>query len=354
MGSSIFNSIWEWWKTIAGVVAVPLLITLWFLFFNIERAQRLVSVILKLFAWRSLKAEQTAIDLDVRSRINTCSKAISSEVGEIMPYGIKIEWAKEMSPQAFLDKDEIVVKMKYHANQDWNRVTAVMAYASRGVIPHARPYIDRQVMKSIDFVCVRKVLISGKRTTAVDLFLEDTLGPTLQKEPKIKKYYKIMETLDDQGFFTRILLREFVELGRKIYGHSPSESLLEETADFVEFLNIIVIREPGEIVPLEFRGGKIKVHVILVGRPQVRDVYGAPAYIRRVRRCIREKVDAIYLCGWGDYNNSIVKRIAKEFEHHSKVEEIVPNEYRVPLRRGYGKAICVMFRTTFSHRARPS
>ena len=199
-----------------------------------------------------------------------------------MPYGIKIEWAKEMTPQVFLDKDEIVVKMKYHTNQDWNRVTAVMAYASRGVIPHARPYIDKRVIKSIDFVCVRKVLISGKRTTAVDFFLEDALEPTLQKEPEIKKYYKIMETLDDQGFFTRILLREFIELGREMYGYSPNESLFEETANFVDFLNTIVIRESGEIVPLEFPGGKIKVDVVLVGRPEVRDVYGAPAYIQRV------------------------------------------------------------------------
>lgn len=353
MNNSIFNSIWEWWKTIAGVATVPLLIALWCLF-NIEKAQRLVSVILKLFAWRSLKAERAVIDLDVRSRINSCSKAISSEVGEIMPYGIKIEWAKEMTPQVFLDKDEIVVKMKYHTNQDWNRVTAVMAYASRGVIPHARPYIDKRVIKSIDFVCVRKVLISGKRTTAVDLFLEDTLEPTLQKEPEIKEYYKVMETLDDQGFFTRILLREFVELGRQMYGHSPSESLFEETADFVKFLNTIVVREPGEIVPLEFLGGKIKVHVILVGRPEVRDVYGALAYIQRARRCIRKKVDAIYLCGWGDYNNLIVKKIARAFKNHSKVEEIVENEYGVPFRGEYGKAICIMFRTTFSHSARPS
>lgn len=357
MDSAIFNSIWEGWKVIAPVLSIPLLafLTIFVLIYtHPEPTRKWVSLILKLIAWRSLRAEQAYIDLDIRSRINSCSKAISSEVGEIMPYGIKIEWVKETTPQAFLDKNEIIVKMKYHTNQDRNRLTSVMAYASRGIIPHARPYIDKEIIKSIDFVCVRKVLISGKRTTAIDLFLEDTLGPTLQKQPKIRKYYKIMETLDDQGFFTRILLREFVELGRRMYAHVPNESLFRETGNFVEFLNTIVTREFGEIVPLDFRGEKIKVNVILVGRPEVRDVYGASAYIRRVQECVRKQTDVIYLCSWGDHNNSVAREIAEPFKDHSKVEEVIPSEYGAFCKdRGYVKAVCIMFRTTFGHSATP-
>jgi hypothetical protein len=96
-----------------------------------------------------------------------------------------------------------------------------------------------------------------------------------------------MEMLDDVGLLSRVLAREFMDLGTRLFPRIATNEVLSETKGFVEFLGAIAMRERGEETPLVFAGKSISAGFVLVAKPEVFHTYGARPYLRWIMTLIR-------------------------------------------------------------------
>ena len=88
----------------------------------------------------------------------------------------------------------------------------------------------------------------------------------LRATPELASRIDRLVRLDDSGVFTRILLREFRGLGRKLRRTLSRSDQHIETEEFAEFLDVIERADPGTHYPLNFIGKNIRASVQLVAR----------------------------------------------------------------------------------------
>ena len=281
----------------------------------------------KLFANRSLKREKGYVAADIQYNVNSAIKnmndesSISTEENDILPYGLRIQWTKETNPEAFMRENEMVVRMDYHANQDRNLVVATMIYLSKGLLPHSRRYINENILRSLDLTVGKKIV--KENPVSLDYFFREVLD----KEPKnIVEYCSHLEEIDKAGLFTRILLREFRALGRKLYPREiTNQRIPRETKKFVEFLKNIAIKSRDEDVPLDFAGTKIRVGVCLVAKPYLRQI---EPHCKRINKYIRDKdIEEIYVFAAGKENVKLAKDVVKFYKKHGLIRRIKKQEY---------------------------
>lgn len=313
-----------------------------------EKVEKWSSIIARVFSIFSRKIERVYVARDIQTRINSFADVANSEVGGVLPYRIKIEWVKvrETTPEAFIKNGEIVVKMDHHRNQAKNLAYSTIAYVSTGTIPRARQYINENVVKAIDFTIAKKIFVREGRHDALQIFVDEIFDPETGKNPNVKKYCTTMENLDTRRLFTRVLLREFLKLGAEAYPEIPAESIKEETKNFVEFLEKIATKERGVNVPggLDFEGNRIRTSLILIARPEVRDLYGVDPYLSAVKTCVEKGINSIYILAAGQLNIITAKLVAQQLERSEEIKKIEEHEHKMRLGDKDVKALCLLFR----------
>jgi len=325
-----------------------LIVLIMYMLMHPEKVEKWSSIIARGFAIFSRRIERAYVARDIQNRINSFADVANSEVSGVLPYRIKIEWVKvkETTPEAFIKSGEIVVKMDHHRNQAKNLAHATIAYVSTGAIPRARQYINENVVRAIDFTIVKKIFVREGRHDALQIFVEEIFTPEIEKNPDIKKYCATMENLDIKGLFTRVLLREFLELGAEAYPEIPTESIKEETKNFVEFLEKIATKERGVDVPggLSFEGNRIRTGLVLIARPEVRDLYGIDPYLNAVKVCVEKGINSIYILAAGRLNITAAKLVAQRLERSEEIKKIEEREYKLRSGNKDVKALCLLFK----------
>jgi len=292
----------------ASLVVLALLL-LGYLFKNPEKLSEWRALVGAALSAYSERAERIAVADDIHARVNRFQRQIQSEQWGVMPHRIKIEFVKESAREAFIADGEVVVKMKRHINRDENIVAALMLYMSKGLIPQARRHLEPVFLKSVDFTVIRKILSRERLVSAVDHFDQRIAKPAMQDEPVVKIYCTSMEKLDDHGLFSRILLRELMDVGRELHLRMPDDAVTEDAADLIRFLETIVDKEREEDVPLEFIGRRLRIRIILVARRGKLRYEGLQPYLKRIEEAIALRVNAIYICARG-MNIAGARRIA--------------------------------------------
>jgi hypothetical protein len=338
------------WLTVfyTSIPWATLLLVLLYIFKNPEKAEKWYSILARVGSYFSEKSERAHVASDIQSDINLFSKTVNLEAYEpLMPDGIKIEWVKgKMTREAFLRDNKVIVRMNHHRNQARNFLNAALSYVTTGLISYARHHLDSIVLRALDFTMVRKILTENKRNTALQLFYEEVYEPEKTREPSIEKYHSTMDALDEQGLLTRLLLREFSDLGLKMYQRAPNDAVKEETRRFVEFLDKIATKEPRVDVPLDFEGDKIRSSIILIARPEIRRQKRITPYITQILKCVKNGANTIYVCARGK-SVPIAKDVAKAFEDSPILRKVAELEHKLPFYKGRRTdAVVIIFKST--------
>lgn len=342
---TVINPIWKFISS-KGLVFV-LLYLLVYAITHPEKSERWGSWIYKSLRWTGHKMKSRWIASDIQARIDSFAKVIGDEVKDLMPYGVRINWVKETDKDTFIRNGEVVVRMRYHDNQHRNFVAATLAYLSKGMLPRSRHYIDEGIMKSIDFTLAKKIFLREKQNEALFHFQEEVLDPTFQTEPQIRQYCNTVENLDERGLFTKILLREFHDVGILMYPRTADEAVIEETKQFVTFLNGIATKGRGEDVDLAFNRKTIRVSIIIVARLEVIDSYGSQPYLSRITNCLQEGIETIYISAWGRSNVEAAKKIAeRSCQYNQMLRQVDRKEYKIFFNDRAATAVCITLKTT--------
>jgi len=240
--------------------------------------------------------EKYAVEKRLESTIGLSSKKINDEGVEILPHGVDIKWVESKDREAFLKEDKIVVCLESSNNEPRNLARATMLYTSADLIRESQRFVDHGVMKSACFAVARKMLMIDRRLDAFKCLNEEYLEPEITKYPSIEMHVNVMEKLDSEGNFTRLLLRELSELGAKLSSVLSSPRAVKETLSFMQTMKKLSEKERSVDVTPDHRGEVIDFGIMLIAREGVKD---PSPYIRYAKHCWKEGLPRLYVLAQG-------------------------------------------------------
>lgn len=284
------------------------------------------------------------IEFNIENRVNEYVDSIKQEANEILPYGINIEWVNRSNVESIVNNGEIIIRMKKDDQDEKNLVYATMAYISKGLLPQSRSYLDSVVSKSIDLTIGNKIFLKEHMKGSLEIFSKDVLMPEINSHPKIKEYFSTLSSLDNIGLFTRILLREYHDLGRKIFPRPPDMDILTDTEQTLNILTQIAHRKRGENINPTYIGNNIRFSIVFIGREETL-MRGVEPFLNHINNCIDKEIYTFYLVSAGQTNNAVNKLISNRLKNHPKIIKILEQEYYLPYKKGRRtKAILILYK----------
>jgi len=296
--------------TIFGTAGFFIWLIIYLFVLHQEKGEKLIYWLSKFIAWTGKKAEKTATAMSIQGKVDSFITSINSEVESLFPYGLKIKWiASNLDRNSFIEKNRVVVMLDYHKNKDENLSKATVLYMNKAVIPEARPHIHNKLSKAIDLMMTKKALFSFiEARSSLNYFVETVLRPSTEKDAELKNFCEIVEIVDERGLFTRILLRELLELGLKRAGITETGDTVFEATEFIKMLRKLAEKEKGVDVNPVFLRNYIKVIIMLVARSEKIDS-GTGPYIRIIEEFLRKSINTFYIFARSDRNIEFAKNV---------------------------------------------
>jgi hypothetical protein len=133
-----------------------------------------------------------------------------------------------------------------------------------------------------------------------------------------------LDRLQEDRLLGPIVLSEFQDLAVSLGVRMPTASIALETAEFVDYLYELAIRERREDVgdQTNFDGKAIRCRVVFIGRPEVYAVKGPSPYRMAVEWAITRAYHRVYLLGLGVRGREYVGEVAAPFRSDQRVLEV--------------------------------
>jgi len=275
-------------------------------------------------------SQRKSVSLELQGKINDFRNSLNKKIPGILSYGIKIKWVhkENITRNAFLERNQVVVVLKSYEEQDINFVTAILLYLPKALIPFARKNINEKSSRAIDLIYAKKIIKERKSISTLDYFINEVLYPELEDDTELKNYCSIMDLLDNRGFLTSILMNELMILARKLNLIVPNKQIICETRDFILFLSKFTQKKREEHVPLDFIRTHIRIGITPIAIKEKFREFGIKPYKEAIERCIKQGIHRIYIVSCGEENVKGAKLVEKSLKGFNKVKEIREIEYK--------------------------
>lgn len=305
-----------------------LLILLVLILTNLEKVEKVVAKVLDLFSWAGASWRRRAVKADIQSNINLFGRSIDKEVRGLMPYNMELKFVTEMDRAELLQKQNIaIVRIKDRRHDDKNLVHAMLIFCPVGLLPEARPYLDSSLSSAVDYTMTRKLLSVVRRQSALSYLHKEVMQPEIAENPDLDKFCGILDRLDEQGLLTRVVLREFREMGLKVGGRYPTEAHREETKRLIEYMDAIATRIPGEAMEqIACQEPYISMAFVFVGVHNKIASEGATPYLRHIQQLKAMKIERIYIAA-RDNSIDMAERVAHLAEKRGLAKMLKPKRY---------------------------
>lgn len=246
------------------------------------------------FGWFKSTSTKLSIETNGTKSINSLNRIVP----ELNLPELSIEWVKtDDHGKVLLEPGKAIVLLKYDKDNSQNIINTTSAYIQKTLLHNTKPFLDNGIRKAIDFVITRQFLNkTPQKNYIVTLYTESCTDDINVYEDAFSKTIKV----DDEGLFTRVLLREYAIWGNKLIGKTRSIELVEESKAFLDFLFNIASREFDELTPLVFNQKTLKVAILLVAKYETYAEKGIEPYVRRIREGFANGINTFYLLARND------------------------------------------------------
>jgi hypothetical protein len=314
------------WKL--GPIGIAVCIVI-YVFLNPDKAEIWGS-----WAWRLIglvfrSADKRAVAYRVQGEVNAATaKLFKSAPAGMVEGKLKINWTTAADLPAVVRNGEVVVFMQRSDQRERNVAKATMLYVPKAIVPRARRYVDPTIMEAVDLVVAKSILAEDDENIGVlDTFFRDYLDAAMASSSGLRERLEEIDEIDLQGWLTRVLLREYLCLGRDLYPAPAQDSWFRETEAFARWLHRLATKKPGDFGSLDYRGPLLSVGVVFVAERQRLAIHGIGIYRKRVKRLLyAEKLNAVYLMGRDD-NISTVKHLLDLLRSDAMIASIDEHEY---------------------------
>lgn len=305
------------------ILVVASSVTMWIVT-HLVQINILLTWLCRLFSWTSRRIKLTGVTSQIQSKINVVAESIESQVQDVMPHPLKIDWIGQGEEYAQLKDGEIVVRIRNEFDNARNIVAATMLYLQEGLLRESRPYIDQKLLQALDLNIASKMIAEDAESEVTYYFLNRLFNPIVDSDPEVASDCEKIDAIDSNGLMTRVLMRELRGVGRKAGNlqQKPTRDLKSETKTFADFLYTIVISERGGIYPLEFVGRRIKAGMLLVASFQTLAMQGLRAHMRWFRKKNQMGVETVYVLAAGSRNVNIARHLAQWAQNEGLAEVV--------------------------------
>lgn len=254
----------------------------------------IVRIIANITGW----GKRTSIRGDIQLVANNTIKQLNNISPELQLQDMSIEWVgKDESGKVRYDASRAIVMLRFDKDMTQNVINATTAYVRQSLLPTSKPFMDNEIAKAIDFVVIRKFLLNTPQSrVAVSSFTNDN---SLEIQ-KYQETFNQVNTTDDYGLLSRILLREYALWGNNIVTELPNEEHRKESREILNFVYNIASREFDDPTPLQYIRKNIKIAVLLVAKTETFEEAGVKPYIRRIREGFANGINTFYLLARGE------------------------------------------------------
>lgn len=294
---------------ITGGLLLIILFLFYVIFFKTDNVKTISGWIWHLIAFPIKSVRKKAVRYNIEAPCTKALKKIATELPDIEIPDLSINWVNEDNLDTILKSGKAIVKLKYENDSTKNIVKATSLYVKDAFLIHTKPYLNISLRKAIDISVTKKILlkISKNQNDIMSTFINETSS----NEEDLQDKYEKIEEIDDNGLFTRILLRELDLFGKKLHGRISKTEHKSEADEFLSFVNKISTREYDDDTPLAFALNTLKVGVVLVAKVETFSNYGIAPYLRRIKLGMSKGIESFYLLGRND-SVPILKEVAKQ------------------------------------------
>ena len=318
----------------------------WWIINNPDKVDRIISWLVRLLSLIPI-ARQHLLHLrlatSLQASVNVAGESINTKAFRLLPYTMKIEWARTgQDAQTFLRDGQVIVRMHPNVDDDHNIVISTIAYLKKGLLPQSRHYVDATLMQATDYSVAKNIFKSAKRDSATEFLIQNVLLPETNKNPQLSNDSIALDNISDLGYFSRIFLIQLYSLGRKLFPATPQKSVSREIRNFLEFLQDIALKRRNEDVNLDFVHPHIRLKVMLVAREETRQ-RGTFDFVRRIKQAQSDGLEYIYITGFGNDNVRLVELIADSQQKAGRLSILSRYPYeRISSRGNKITAICIV------------
>lgn len=278
---------------IVGIISssiVTIVILLWFFLRNPEKVEKWASMFFKVGAYVNKKAERMYMATNIQASVCEKRKKLGLE-GDVFEYGIKIDWSDEETAEVDLKESKVLVMMKPFRSQAKNFASVVSVYVPQAVLPKAKSYVDKNLMKSIDYTLSKSLLEDNP--TALQYY---THRENEEMPEESKKFLEMIDPIHSIGRLARIVIPEFQNLS-KLFPRETNQEIQEETVRFVEELNRFETCQTsveGSGLGV-FYGEHIRMVIIPVGRPEKLKTTGIDSHLKYMENRLNEGITHFFI-----------------------------------------------------------
>ena len=321
-------------------------VVVWWILNNPDKVDHILSWLVRLLSLIPIARHRLfrlRLATSLQTTINDAVESINTKAFRLLPYAMKIEWAKTgQDAQTFLRDGQVIVRMRPNVDDDHNIVISTMSYIKKGLLPQSRHYVDKTLMQATDYTLAKEIFKAAKRDSASEFLIQNVLLPETNKNAQLNIDCNALDSLNDFGYFSHIFLIQLHSLGRKLFPTTPNISVQREIRHFLEFLQEITTRRRTELVNLDFLRPNIRVKVMLVAREETRQ-RGTQDFIRRIRQAQSDGLDYVYITGWGNDNIRLSEVIAEGQQKSGRFSILSRFSYKRTFPDGENiSAICIV------------
>jgi hypothetical protein len=290
-----------------------------------NEAKQLLGKLLGHFASVSKTAERESVRQDIEGTLSLGIARLADSLPEMATTTVRLDYIKTKHQLGQLADGTIVIAIAPHENRERNLATAAVTYVQACIIPEARPYMDPDVSQGLDLVLAKEILSAAGPQTVRD-FLASVWTPAIFGRDRLRELGGKLERLHEDRLLGPIVISEFADLAASMGFRFPRDEIALETAQFVDYLYDLTIREPGDDVGdrANFEGKSLRCRIVFVARPGVYEVEGPSPYRKAIDWAIQRAYHRVYLLATGKnlaYAREVVtpygldKRIKSVTEH---------------------------------------
>ncbi|MDF2485674.1 MAG: hypothetical protein K0R46_1842 [Herbinix sp.] len=317
-------------KGISGIIGIPLtaLIVVIACLFNLDKLYMLAGTLQKLFVGVSKTARKGTVSNSIKGRVIKATKMVKSLDVDVMIPDFKIQWVKEESVESFINKNQAIIRLEYKSNPHKNFVTAVTAFVDVGLLPKAKKYVNKEIIKASRLAVCRDIILKGD-SEALDYFDDNILDPLKNESEEVRDLLNDIKTLDGNGMFYQILLNEYSKSARQLYPEEIGDQCFTyETSEFLRFLHNIATGSVTDVSEFYFNRNYFKIRIFLTANSITYKFNGTKVYLKHLFKSIDDGIETIYLFGLGK-KAAIAKEITEEaIQKDFRIAKIIPHEYR--------------------------
>jgi len=184
---------------------------------------------------------------------------------------IRVRFHDAESSLRLLESGELLLLFDWAAPSEENYSRAVKWVVGAIALPHHyRPFIPIEIVEAFE-LSVARMMLRDQNPEALASFMTHAYQPAVSRDQRVARYCLRFETIDDAGFFSRILWPELDDFGRRHVGRHPTDSLKDEVAAFTLWLHDMAARRKGARTPLRFESAGINVAFHLI-RDEAKDL----------------------------------------------------------------------------------